>query len=68
MYLKINDIQIVDMNEFDLFTQSDANGKLVVIKSVGIYGDDNKIIRNATLNKELINKLITNKIYDKNTN
>jgi len=67
MYLKINDIQIVDMNEFDLFTQSDANGKLVVIKSVGIYGDDNKIIRNATLNKELINKLITNKIYDKNS-
>lgn len=67
MYLKINDIQIVDMNEFDLFTQSDANGKLVVIKSVGIYGDDNKIIRNATLNKELISKLITNKIYDKNS-
>lgn len=53
-YLQITVIEKINTSTDDLFTNSDANGILIVIKQVSLFGNDGIKQRDVKLNQQLI--------------
>jgi len=60
-YLKIHSIKVIKSSS-DEFVMSQPNGDLIVIDSVYIYTDDDKLDRKAKPTKELFEMIMNAKI------